>query len=147
MVTTKVKIGLIILSLAAIVVGGLFILSELKPQEIDIQLQDITTQPKDTSCQSELMRKQAKYLGLSCKEFNILSTSIREYLYETYLFLRNTEFGIRYEKVSEKLKSVPQESIIINAYANFRTPPVIIKVALYNEKVYLISIGVPRDDA
>jgi len=103
---------------------------------------EITVQPQDISCDSQIIENledRARYLGLSCKEFNILVTSVREYLYDVYPFTRQTEFGIRYERVETKIKSVPSEAVTIDAYANFRTPPVVVTVVLYGKRVWFLS--------
>ena len=91
--------------------------------------------------------KQAIALGLTPSEFNLLDTTTHGYLYEKYPFLRDTEFGIRYEKVDAKVEGIPPESIVIDAYANFRTPPVVIRVALYDGNVQIISEKVIEEGA
>ena len=83
--------------------------------------------------------KDAEMLGLTPSEFEKLSTSIHEYLYEKYPFLRDTEFGISYEKVDTKIEGIPPESLVIDAYANFRTPPVVVRAVIYNEDMQIIS--------
>ena len=91
--------------------------------------------------------KRAVVLGLTPSEFEILDTTIHEYLYEKYPFLYDTEFGIRYEKVDTKVEGVPPESLVIDAYANFRTPPVVVRAAFYDENVKIISEKVIEEEA
>ena len=141
MINTKLKIGIIILLLTIIVLVGLFISSKQRAREMDMQYQEITVQPENTSC-PEWTRRRADYLGLSCSEFNVLSTSVREYLYQKYAFLRETDFGIRYERAKVKIRGVPSKAMIINATANFRIPPVVITIAFYKGKIYFVSINV-----
>ncbi|MGA9351256.1 MAG: VWA domain-containing protein [Anaerolineae bacterium] len=85
-------------------------------------------------------------LGLTLSEFDTLSTSVREYLSSKYPFLRNTEFGVRYEKVDTPVEGVPAGSLVIDAYANFRTPPVVIRVASYGGEARIISEEVLEED-
>jgi hypothetical protein len=89
--------------------------------------------------------KQAVALGIALNEFEILNTTIHEYLYEKYPFLRETKFGIRYEKIVAKVENVPPQSIIIDAYANFRTPPVVVRVAFYDGNAHIISEEIIED--
>ena len=83
--------------------------------------------------------EQALTLGLTPAEFTILDTAIHEYLYEKYPFLCNTEFGIRYERVDTKVEGIWPYILIIDAYANFRTPPVIVRSAFFHGYVKIIS--------
>ena len=135
----KLKIGTIILLVTVIVIGGLIILNKQKSQGTAIQLQEITVQPENTSCLPEFKEK-ADYLSLSCDEFIVLSTTVREYLYQRYPFLSKTDFGIRYERTDIEVKNIPTKAIIIDAFANFRTPPVVITVVFYEEEIYFLSI-------
>ena len=91
--------------------------------------------------------KKGEILGVTPGEFEPLSTSIHEYLYGKYPFLRDTDFGIRYEKVDAKIEGVPSGSLVIDAYANFRTPPVVIRVAFYNGNVQIISESEIKEEA
>lgn len=87
----------------------------------------------------------ADYLGLTLEEFTIVSTSVREYLYQEYGFLRETKFGISYTRVDIKIEDVPTEAIVIKAYPTFRTPPPIITVALHQGKADIISEEIPQN--
>lgn len=83
--------------------------------------------------------KQAFLLGLTLNEFENLEMEIYEYLYEKYPFLNATMFGIRYEKVNAVIKDIPPDSLVIDAYANFRTPPVVLRIAFFNGNFQIIS--------
>ena len=89
--------------------------------------------------------EQAFALGLTPAEFNILDAAIHEYLYEKYPFLRDTEFGIRYEKVDTKVEGIWPQFLIIDAYATFRTPPVVVRAAFFHGYVKIISETVTNE--
>ena len=82
---------------------------------------------------------QTDDLGLTQGEFELLDTTVHEYLYEKYPFTRNTEFAIRYEKVDTIVFGIPSGSVIVDAYATFRIPPVVIRAAVYDDHVKIIS--------
>ena len=127
---TKVKIGLIILVIGIFSVIGWFIWWNKK---------EITIQPENLSCQSELMKKQADSLGLSCEEFNIISASVYEYFFDISPTLESwEEFPILYRRISELEDK--QGLIVIRAKARFMQPSPSITVSFYNNKVYLISL-------
>ena len=79
-------------------------------------------------------------LGLTPEEFKILDSTIRDYLYEVYPFLSDREFNISYRRVDTEVIGVPPGSPIIDAYADYRTPPVIIRAAFYEGGVEILSI-------
>jgi hypothetical protein len=84
-------------------------------------------------------REVASALGLSLREFRILDEEVHEYLYEKYPFLRDTQFGISYERVDAKVEGTPPESLIIDAYSTFRDPPVVVRAAFYDGNAEIIS--------
>jgi len=91
--------------------------------------------------------KLAVSLGLTPSEFEVLGTVVREYLCKKYPFLSYTEYGINYEKVNTKIEGVSPESVIIDAHANFRTPPVVVRAVIYDGTVEIISVRVIEEDA
>jgi len=83
--------------------------------------------------------RQAYALGLTLEEFEVLDSSIHQYLYAQYPFLRKTQFEVRYEKVNTEIENFPQGTLVIDAYTTFRTPPVVVRAAFYEGQAYIIS--------
>jgi hypothetical protein len=77
---------------------------------------------------------QDNYLGLSSDEFEMLDSAVHEYLYQRYPFLSDTEFHICYEKVDKVLPV-----LIVDAAATFRMPPLIVRAAVFDGCVIIIS--------
>ena len=100
---------------------------------------EITVQSQDRLCQSESAERKARYLGLSCQEFNTLTASVHEYFFQEYPFTRWTDFGIAYEREEGKIWSLRTGVVTIYAAAHFRTPPVVLKVVLDDNRVWFIS--------
>jgi len=102
----------------------------------------ISTGPAIISCTTleNTSKAGAADLGLTPDEFEIIDTTIRDFLYETYPFLHDTEFGISYKRVDREVPGVPPGSPIIYAYADYRTPPVIIEAAFYEGNLEILSI-------
>lgn len=82
---------------------------------------------------------QTDDLGLTPSQFELLDTTVHEYLYEKYPFTRNTEFAIGYERVDTIIDDVLPEFLLVDAYAMFSIPPVVIRAIVYNDHVKIIS--------
>jgi len=83
--------------------------------------------------------EEASNLGLTPAEFTILDTTVHEYLYEKTPILRYTEFAIRYERVDTIIDGVLPKFLLVDAYAGFRSPPVVIRAAFFHGYVKIIS--------
>jgi len=83
--------------------------------------------------------EQTADLGLTPGEFNLLDTTVHEYLYEKTPILRYTEFAIRYERVDTIIDDVLPKFLLVDAYAGFRSPPVVIRAIVYGDHVIIIS--------
>lgn len=83
--------------------------------------------------------EQTADLGLTPGEFNLLDTTVHEYLYEKTPILRYTEFAIRYERVDTIIDDVLPKFLLVDAYAGFRSPPVVIRAAFFHGYVKIIS--------
>ena len=79
--------------------------------------------------------EQNDTLNLTPAEYNVLDTAIREYLYEKCPILRDTEFSIGYKRVA----TIWPRVLIIDAYASFKIPPLVVRAAFFNGHVKIIS--------
>ncbi len=77
-------------------------------------------------------------LGLSPEEFEMLDIEVHEYLYERCPALRDTEFAIYYEKVDTVFDLI-SPFLIVDAYATFTLPALIVRAAVFDGCVIIIS--------
>jgi len=133
------KLGKILKGLSLILIIGAVVAVIVVLTESKLLAQEVikTNTSEEIIGGESLLKRQAKILGLSVDEFKILDTAIHEHLYQKYDFLRRTEFQIRYRKVTD-VENVPEGALVVDAYATFRTPPVVVRALFYGEEVQII---------
>lgn len=141
----KIKIGLIILLVILTVSTGVYVLlsrqqtpTEPQPADSVPERPDITVVPKNFTCQDR-EKKQAKALGLSCRQFRILSESVTQFAIKSYYPGYEDEFLIVWDKPYQEMTPIPEGCFLVTASFRVKLPSDTMDVFFCGDKVYFHS--------